>query len=248
MKWKKLKKMKNINLVIVVFALIPTAFAICVDSDGGPVSTSEPKEYLLKKGTVTVATTSEHDYCITKIDGAKTEASAYIREFYCTGGKAQSRDYKCSDYKLSECTTSAGSAHCTEKQESEKEFCGDKKIQKPEECDPPDDVCIDKDGWPGTCSATCKCAPYKKPKKNTTISNLTQSNETAISTSNTSTSSAINASPEVKDVISQEEIMNESKDFKPVAPIAFNESIGIRLTYKVASFGHAIWNWVHDLW
>ncbi|MBI4017095.1 MAG: hypothetical protein HY363_05380 [Candidatus Aenigmarchaeota archaeon] len=236
---------KSSKIAIVSFIILTsTVFAICTDSDGGPTDVEKPKEYLAKPGTATVATSSSHDYCITKIDGAKTENSAYIREFYCSGGKAQSRDYKCADYSSGSCATAAGSSYCTEKpDETTQNLCGDKKIKKPEECDPPESICV-QDGWPGLCTTSCTCMPYKK-------NNQTTTNQTTIqpeTQTNTSTQQTNNTNLTIKEVLTPEEIKNATRHFEPVKPIAFNESIGIRAAYKIASFGHALWNWMTDIW
>lgn len=124
--------------------------------------------------------------------------------------------------------------------------CGDRKVTKPEECDPPESICV-QDEWPGLCTTSCTCMPYKKDKvvenktitieKNETFDNQTAPNQTI--------------QPETQVVpvtLTSEEIENATRRFEPVKPIAFNESIGIRAAYKVASFGHALWNWIVDIW
>ncbi len=252
--------MKKNNLIILII-LIPAASAICTDSDGGPTNLDEPKDYIAKAGTATVAMSSSKDYCITGIDGAKTDRSAYIREFYCVGGKAQSKDYKCADYKTGVCVTAAGSSYCTrDSTEVAPDVCGDKKIKKPEECDPPDSICVDEDGWPGICSKTCTCMPYKKPKiveaanQTENITTGTAANETINATINVTITNetVINKTVHVNKTIEIEKIEKiveqTATKFEPVKPIAFNESRGIKIAYKVASFGHAVWNYIKDLW
>ncbi|MBI4148016.1 hypothetical protein HY490_01880, partial [Candidatus Woesearchaeota archaeon] len=243
----------------------------CTDSDGGPTNLNEPKDYIQKAGTATVAASSSKDYCITSIDGSKTERGAYIREFYCKSGKAQAVDYKCEDYHAGTCVTVAGSSYCTiTSTQAAPDVCGDKKLNKPEECDPPDSICIDKDNWPGLCSKTCTCAPYKKAtaecgnkklddgeacEQDKDCTQATCTNCTCVPipppTNQTSTEPTPSTHPApipLPVVPPANETIIPLKKFEPIQPIAFNESIGIRLSYQVASFGHALWAWIIEVW
>ena len=135
--------------------------------------------------------------------------------------------------------------------------CGDKKITAPETCDPPDALCKDADNWPGLCSTTCTCVPYKKPMcGNAKIEQGEQCEKNADCTSGICDNCTCPVPPP-RTLVSilppeqplpitpvQEETPSSHEVFQP---IGFNESIGIQVSYAVASFGHAFWNLIIDI-
>ncbi len=138
--------------------------------------------------------------------------------------------------------------------------CGDKKITPPETCDPPDTLCKDADNWPGLCSTTCTCVPYKKPRcGNLHVEQGEECEKNADCTSKlcnncTCTAPLVVNAPEQNTAAFEQPLPTQPVQEEPVRhheiyqPLGFNESIGIQVSYVVASFGHAMWNWITELW
>lgn len=141
---------------MILLFFIPTVLAICTDSDGGGLYTLKtPEAYISIPGTVTINNITYNDQCI-DTEGNKSFGGPNIKEYYCSGSQAASKEYTCTDYKLSSCTTLSGMGYCTEKTiehnitiQSKSSTCGNEQIEEKEQCET---------GIPCTTHADCiKC-------------------------------------------------------------------------------------------
>lgn len=177
-----------ILLTLAATILVLSVYSVtCTDSDEGPIDPTAPKEFLAKPGNTTIAKTTLVDHCMREKNGVKVTEGPWIKEYMCIGNLAIGKDYKCSDYGYDKCITDKGLSACVAAGKTTvtapkpvatpsnttapkkpktplKPQCGDKKIQPDlgEQCDPPGRLCVDADGYAGTCEKNCKCAAYKK--------------------------------------------------------------------------------------
>ncbi len=173
-------------MIAAAIIAIPVFSLTCTDSDDGPVDPAYPKEFISKPGNTTVAKTVLSDYCLREKGGVKINEGPWIKEYMCIGSLAIGKDYKCADYGYDKCITDKGMAACVKTGQTTiaapvakpvvnatkpkkpkvplKPQCGDKKVQPElgEQCDPPGRLCVDADGFAGTCEKDCKCKAYKK--------------------------------------------------------------------------------------
>lgn len=160
-------------LFMIVFSMFVSA-GTCTDSDKGPVNLKDVAGFIAVGGVTTDDFKSHEDRCVrSEFSDRSVDKATWIREYYCSGGLALSKSFKCADYGFNECVKDDdGRGHCSggkakevvneiKKAEPEKPkidfYCGSVPMKRSDaECYPPGKLCI-KDRLPGECSSACKC-------------------------------------------------------------------------------------------
>ncbi|GEM_PF-1910490 len=153
-------------LVVLAAAVFAANDTICADTDSGGSHRSDAA--LKIKGAVKYGITTLDDTCLSSSDGVSTNASKWLKEYYCRLDKRESDVYDCISLGFAGCergacvgavsTTNTTTTTTTTAQTSSD--CGDKIVEKSkgEECDPPGSICFGKSSSEyGSCQADCTC-------------------------------------------------------------------------------------------
>jgi len=125
--------------------------------------------------------------------------------------------------------------------------CGNKKVERDEECDPPNTLCTAISNDAGICTDKCRCVlpdDLDKPEIDVSESSEVEVNETAMNESG----AEVNES-EIK-LNESEEALNESETMINDAESAVNETINIEESVEDTEspgFFSRIWNWFMGL-
>ncbi|MBI4141356.1 hypothetical protein HY484_00355 [Candidatus Woesearchaeota archaeon] len=165
------------KLFLLLFTVLLASFVFagkCTDSDKGPVDLKDVAQFLAVGGLTTDDFKSHEDRCVrSEFSDRAVDKDKWVREYYCSGGLALSKSFKCSDYGFDVCVKDEdGRGYCyggkakevpkdnkTKVVEKPKVdfYCGDVPMKRSDaECYPPGKLCV-KNRLPGACSKSCKC-------------------------------------------------------------------------------------------
>ena len=152
-------------VALVILSVVVHASAnetLCSDTDGGGGSNNDASA-IRTKGSVKYGLSTMVDTCITSKEGVSTNASQYLKEYFCKNDQRDSVVYDCVRLGFPGCgdgeCTSTGLGNITLPSPPPVKVCGNHIVDKnmSEECDPPDKICFASDGRYGVCDANCKC-------------------------------------------------------------------------------------------
>jgi len=150
---------------IVVHAENATGPKLCSDTDGGGVSAKDAG--IKTFGQVKYGIIALDDTCLTSAKGVMTNESIWLKEYYCENDQRVSKVYDCTRYGYQKCASGAcvggtgtngstGTGNQTTGTTTTS-LCGNKKLDKSEECDPPGKICFSADKRYGICNPDCTC-------------------------------------------------------------------------------------------
>ncbi|VVB81868.1 Uncharacterised protein [uncultured archaeon] len=151
-------------LVVLSTAVLAVNETLCSDTDNG--GTHRTDAALKVKGAVTYGITTQSDVCLTSKNGVSTNASIWLKEYFCRQDTRDSDVYDCTSLGYSGCVNgecvgaSTGSNATATSQPTVPDSCGNKILEKAkgEQCDPPGSICFGRTSAEyGSCQNDCTC-------------------------------------------------------------------------------------------